>query len=126
MFDLLDPGGEGLVVIDIALDEGGEAFGSKGSEALVEIVAALAEGRVIGIAECEDGIAERGELGDIIGMEFGMQAGGVVRWFAIAAGGGDDEQVAEACEVAGAEFGHVLDDGLVALGDEFFGEFFAE
>ena len=126
MLDLLEPGGEGLVVIDIAFDDGSEALGSEGGEAFVEIVAALAESGVVGIAEGEDGIAERGKCRDVIRVEIGMEAGGVVRRFAIAVGGGDDEQVSEACEVVGAEFCHVSDYGLVAFGTEGFGEFFAE
>jgi hypothetical protein len=57
-FDLLNPSGKGLIVIDITLDQGSKAFGAEGGETLIELTAALAKRRVVRIAQCENGIVE--------------------------------------------------------------------
>ena len=97
MFELLDPSGERRVVIDVAFDHGRKAFGSERFEALVKIPAALAECRVVRIAECQDGIAQRGEWRELPVVESGVKRSGVVRWFSIAISGGDDQEVADVC-----------------------------
>ena len=63
LFELGDPVGERLVEVDITLDDGDERLGSESGEALVEIVATLAEVRVIRITECEYGEIDRFEGG---------------------------------------------------------------
>ena len=93
MFDLGNPAGEWFVVIHIALDDRGDTLGTETGQALIEIMAAFAEVRVARIAEGEDREIDGRKCRSIFGMEGRMEGGGVVRWFAIALGGGDDEDM---------------------------------
>ena len=52
---MVEPLVEGVVVVDVALDERREAFGSEFFEDEVELFGALVKVRIFGVAEAEDG-----------------------------------------------------------------------
>ena len=77
-------------------------------------MAALAEVRVVGIAEGEDGEVDGFERRRVRSVERGVERGGVVRWFAIAVGGGDDDEVLQLCEIRRRDLRHVAEGGGMA------------
>ncbi len=117
---------EGLVVINITLDAVAEALASEFFENGVEIFGALVEIRIFGIAESQHGEAGVFKAGSRIGMKEFVKFLGVVGWFAIAVGGGDDEEVFDFGDGFGVRFGHVGDGDLVTFGGEGFGGLFGE
>jgi hypothetical protein len=126
LFDLGDELCERLVVVDVRLYDRDERLGTERSETGMEIMTALAEVRVARVAEGQHREIDGIELWSICRSKRGVKGGGVVRRFAIAVGGGDDEHIFRGAEVVGRDFRHVAKGRGVTLCSEGLAEFFAE
>lgn len=123
---MVEPLVEGVVVVDVALDERREAFGSEFFEDEVELFGALVKVRIFGVAEAEDGEVGFLEYRGAVRVESLVESLGVVRWFAVAVGGGDDEEIFGLEEMVGLGVGHVEDSDLVAVRGEGLGCFLSQ
>ena len=101
LFDLGNPVGEGFVVIHIALGDRGDALRTEAGQALVEIMAAFAEVRVVGVAQGKDREVDGGKWRGVRSTERGVERVGHT-WVA---------------EQAGREPGHLGGAGLEDPGD---------
>ena len=130
-----EPSGESLLVVEVAVGAGCDARGAELLEPRVEVGAAPAELRVVGVAEGADAVAQSREprggrrAPDGFG-EGGVEGLGVVGRLTVAVGAGDDEEVllgGEASEVDLREIddggGEVASAGLLggAFGEAFGG-----
>ena len=122
----VEPLGESLLVVEIAVGARGYAGGTETLQPGVKVLAALAELDVVGVAERADREAHGGQRPVASGLERGVQGLGVVRRFAVAVGAGDDQDV-----LLGGQFGdvglrHVEDGGGEAALAGFLGGFLGQ
>src|SRR3954466_4194135 len=85
-----DPGGSRLVIIHVAVDPGLQPLRSKLLKAAVQAFTGFAIVFISGIAECQNGEAEIGQLRRLVSFDKLEEAGGGLRRIALAISACDD------------------------------------